>query len=75
MLQTAGYSTKKRSRVIGYNLSASTEWNEKRVNVNVSNLYTATGDYFCFVLFYALSGECVYVSFPFLYYRIPFPEE
>ena len=40
----------KRSRVIGYNLSASTEWNEKRVNVNVSNLYTAAGDYFCFVL-------------------------
>ena len=44
----------KRSRVIAYNLSASTEWNEKRVNVNVSNLYTATEDYFYFVLYYAL---------------------
>ena len=40
-----------------------TEWNEKKVNVNVSNLYTATGDYFCFELCYALQGECVSVSF------------
>ena len=49
--------------MIAYNLSASTEWNEKRVNVNVSHLYTATGDYFCFVLCHALQGERVYVSF------------
>ena len=55
-----------------------TEWNETRVNVNVSNLYTATGDNFCFVLCYALLGECVSVFFPFffsylsLYYRISF---
>ena len=45
-----------------------TEWNETRVNVNVSNLYTATGDYFCFVLCYALLGECVSVFFPFSFF-------
>ena len=45
MLQNGRVFNKKqneKSRLITYNLSASTEWNEKRVNVNVSNLNTAT---------------------------------
>ena len=69
MLQTVGCSTKKRSRVIAYNLTASTEWNEKRVNVNVSNLYTATGNYFA--SYYATHCRVNVFLFIFLFFFLP----
>ena len=47
--------SRKKTRVIAYNIIVSSEWNETRVNdVNVSNLYIATGNVVWFVLCYAL---------------------
>ena len=48
-------NSKKKTRLIAYNIIVSSEWNDTRINdVNVSNLYTATGNFVWFVLCYAL---------------------